>query len=263
FADLAERLGAREAFTEGRDEMGWLRHLYESGESQAASLGLDVPGFGGFWEAGILEFEIPEESRRFVRYAEFRADPLFNPLGTPSGLIEIYSRTIERMGYDGCPPHATWMPPEEWSGGYPLHVNSAHPYSRLHSQLNGTVLRADYAVADREPCMIHPDDAAARGIEDGDVVRVFNHRGQTLAGAIVTDATRPGVIRLNEGGWFDPVDASAEDALCAHGDANMLTRDVPTSRLANGNSGHSCLADVEKFTGDLPPVTVFEAPAEG
>ena len=263
FADIADRLGGRDAFTEGRDEMGWLRHLYESGMDQAESIGLDVPGFDGFWSAGILEFEISDAARRFVRHASFREDPLFEPLGTPSGLIEIYSRTIERMGYDGCPPHPTWLPPDEWSGEsaeYPLHVNSAHPFSRLHSQLNGTILRDDYAVAEREPCLIHPDDASARGIEDGDVVRVFNHRGQTLAGAVITDATRPGVLRLNEGAWFNPVDTTADTALCAYGDVNSLTGDVPTSRLANGNSGHTCLADVEKYTGELPPVTVFEAP---
>ena len=263
FADIAERLGAREAFTEGRDEMGWLRHLYEGGLSSAAAMGIEVPDFNRFWEAGIVEFEIPDEARRFVRHAEFRADPLFEPLGTPTGLIEIHSRVIERMGYAGCPPHPTWLPPDEWSGtagAHPLHIASSHPNSRLHSQLNGTVLREGYAVAGREPCLIHPDDAAARGIEDGDVVRVFNHRGQTLAGAVVTDAIRPGVIRVNEGAWFDPVDATAENPLCAYGDINLLTGDVPTSRLANGNSAHTCRGDVEKFTGELPPVTVFGAP---
>jgi len=260
FADIAERLGARDAFTEGRDEMGWLRHLYQGGVDQARASGLQVPDFNAFWEAGILEFEIPERSRSFVRYAGFRSDPLFEPLGTPSGLIEIYSRTIERMGYDDCPPHPTWMPPEEWAEGFPLHVNTSHPNSRLHSQLNGTVLRDGYAVAGREPCRMHPADAAARGIEDGDVVRVFNNRGQILAGAVITDAVRQGVLEVNEGGWYDPVDAADAGTLCAYGDVNALTGDIPTSRLANGNSGHTCLAEVEKFAGALPPVRVFDAP---
>jgi anaerobic selenocysteine-containing dehydrogenase len=69
-----------------------------------------------------------------------------------------------------------------------------------------------YAVAGREPCLINPADAAARGIADGDVVRVFNDRGQILAGAVVTDAIRPGVLRVNEGGWFDPVDPTEAGA---------------------------------------------------
>jgi trimethylamine-N-oxide reductase (cytochrome c) len=199
----------------------------------------------------------------FVRYAGFRADPLFEPLGTPSGLIEIYSRTIERMGYEGCPPHPTWIEPDEWSdkaGEYPLHVNTSHPDSRLHSQLNGTILRDGYAVAGREPCLINPEDAAARGIADGDVVRVFNDRGQILAGAQISDAIRPGVIRVNEGGWYDPVVGGEVGTLCAYGDVNQLTGDVPTSRLANGNSGHTCRGNVEKYTGELPEVKVFSAP---
>lgn len=263
FADIAERLGARDAFTDGKDEMDWLRGFYEAGMGQADALGIEVPDFDGFWEAGILEFEISEEAKRYVRYGDFRADPLFEPLGTPTGLIEIFSRNIEKMGYEDCGPHPMWMEPLERLGGaseYPMHVSTAHPQSRLHSQLCGTILRADYAVADREPCVINPVDAEARGIADGDVVRVFNDRGALLAGAVISDKVRPGVMQLNEGGWYDPVDAGQVGAICGYGDVNVLTPDIPTSRLANGNSGHTCLADVEKFTGDLPELTVFTAP---
>ena len=51
---------------------------------------------------------------------------------------------------------------------------------------------------------IHPDDAAARGIADGDVVRVFNDRGACLAGAVLDEALRPGVAQLSTGAWYDP-----------------------------------------------------------
>jgi len=266
FADVADRLGAGDAFTEGKSEMDWLRGFYEDALPQAQSLGIDVPDFDGFWEAGILEFELPEEAKQFVRYADFRGDPLLEPLGTPTGLIEIFSRNIEKMGYADCPPHPMWIEPIERLGGdgsYPLHVNTAHPPSRLHSQLNGTVLREGYAVAGREPCLINPADAEARGIADGDVVRVFNDRGQMLVGAVVTDAIRPSVIQVCEGGWYDPADGGQVGALDAYGDVNVLTPDIATSKLANGNSGHTCLADVEKYTGDLPEVDVFTAPANG
>ncbi len=266
FADVSERLGARDAFTEGKSEMDWLRGFYEDALPQTQTLGIDAPDFDGFWEAGILEFELPEEAKSFVRYADFRDDPLLEPLGTPTGLIEIYSKNIEKMGYADCGPHPMWMEPVERLGGegsYPLHVDTAHPQSRLHSQLNGTVLREGYAVAGREPCMINPVDAEARGIADGDVVRVFNDRGQILTGAIVTDAVRPSVIRVFEGGWYDPAPGGEVGALDVYGDVNVLTPDIATSKLANGNSGHTCLADVEKFTGDLPEVDVFTAPANG
>jgi trimethylamine-N-oxide reductase (cytochrome c) len=83
--------------------------------------------------------------------------------------------------------------------------------------------------------MINPHDAAARGIHDGDVVRVFNDRGQMLTGARVTEDVRAGVIRVNEGGWFDPFEPDKVGSLCKYG-------------------------DVEKYQGTPPPVTVFSAP---
>jgi trimethylamine-N-oxide reductase (cytochrome c) len=217
-----------------------------------------------FWEAGIAQFPI-DEGNSYVRYADFRDDPLFEPLGTPTGLIEIYSNNIEKMGYDDCPPHPTWMEPIERLGqegaAYPLHVSAAHSRWRLHSQTCGTKLRAEYAVAGREPCFINTADAEARGIADGDLVRVFNDRGQLLAGAVVTDGIRPGVIRVSEGGWYSPVEPGEPGTLDAFGDVNMLTPDIGTSKLAQGNCGHTIVADVERFTGEPPAATVFDTPA--
>ena len=77
---------------------------------------------------------------------------------------------------------------------------------------------------------------------------------------MVSDDTRPGVIRLFEGGWYNPVEGGKPGTLDAYGDANCLTVGLGTSKLAQGNCGHTGLAEVEKFTGDLPKVTVFEAP---
>jgi len=267
FAGIAERLGRRDEFDEGKSEMDWIREFYDSAKEQADGLGVDAPDFEDFWEQGYAEFPVTEEGRSFVRYADFRADPLLEPLGTPTGLIEIYSKNIEKMEYDDAPPHPTWMEPVERLDGpgakYPLHVASSHSRGRLHSQLCGTKLRESYAVAGREPCLISPEDAAARGIADGDVVRIFNDRGQILTGVVVTDAIRPGVIRVNEGGWYDPVDPGMPGSLDAYGDVNVLTVDIGTSKLAQGNCGHTALADVERFEGDLPPVRVFDTPANG
>ena len=263
FAAIADRLGHGEAFTEGRDEMAWIRSFYQAAMDQAASRGLDIPDFDGFWEQGALTFEPTERGKSFVRYADFRDDPLLNPLGTPTGLIEIYSRTIENMGYDDCPPHPTWMEPVERTGRddkYPLHVISGHPNMRLHSQLNGTVLRERYAVAGREPCWIHPEDAAARDIADGDIVRIFNDRGQVLAGAVVTESVNKGAIQLYEGGWYSPAEGGEVGTLDVYGDVNVLMVDLGTSKLAQGNCGHTGLADVEKFEGEAPKPMVFETP---
>ncbi|MEF2074729.1 trimethylamine-N-oxide reductase TorA [Consotaella aegiceratis] len=265
FADLADRAGKRQEFTEGHSEMDWIRSFYDAAREQAQQRQIEMPDFDAFWDEGYVGFEVPDEAKQFVRYGTFREDPLFNPLGTPSGLIEIFSTNIEKMGYDDCPPHPTWMEPVEWTGAqnakFPLHVDSAHPPSRLHSQLCGTKLRETYTVAGREPCVINSADAESRGIADGDVVRVFNDRGQVLAGAIVSDDVHPGVIVLHEGGWLSPVEPGKVGSLDAYGDANCLAIDVGTSKLAQGNCGHTGVADIEKYAGDLPEVTVFAPPA--
>ena len=87
----------------------------------------EVPDFDTFWEKGVLTFGIPESSKQFVRYGDYREDPLLEPLGTPSGKIEIFSRNIEKMGYADCPAHPTWMEPIERTGTpdakFPMHVD--------------------------------------------------------------------------------------------------------------------------------------------
>jgi trimethylamine-N-oxide reductase (cytochrome c) len=265
FAAISERFGKGKEFTEGKSEMDWLRSFYDAALTQAKAKKIPMPEFDVFWNGdGFVEFPVDAAAKSFVRYKKFRDDPLLDPLGTPTGKIEIFSRNIEKMGYDDCPPHPTWMEPVERLGGpgakYPLHVVASHPRMRLHSQLCGTALGASYRIAGREPCLINPRDAASRGIKDGDVVRVFNDRGQLLAGAMLTEDIRPGVIRVNEGGWFDPLEPDKVGSLCKYGDVNTLTLDIGTSRLAQGNCGQTVVGDVEKYQGTPPEVTVFSAP---
>ena len=265
FAAISERLGKGQAFTEGKSEMDWLRIFYNAALTQAKAKNIPMPEFDAFWNGdGYVEFPVDAAAKSFVRYKKFRDDPLLEPLGTPTGKIEIFSRNIEKMNYDDCPPHPTWLEPVERLGApgmkYPLHVVASHPRSRLHSQLCGTALGTTYRIAGREPCLINPRDAAARGIADGDVVRVFNDRGQLLAGAKLTEDIRPGVIRVNEGGWFDPLEPDKVGSLCKYGDVNNLTLDIGTSRLGQGNCGHTVLADIEKYKGTPPEVTVFLPP---
>ncbi|MBX9699303.1 MAG: molybdopterin-dependent oxidoreductase, partial [Acetobacteraceae bacterium] len=88
FADLAARLGAEEAFTGGRDTRAWLRHLYEDGRVQAAKIGVRLPGFDAFWQAGAVRIEA-EAPVPQVMLEAFRRDPAAHPLRTPSGRIEI------------------------------------------------------------------------------------------------------------------------------------------------------------------------------
>ncbi|KAA8605381.1 trimethylamine N-oxide reductase I catalytic subunit [Salipiger aestuarii] len=264
FTGIAEQLGLGYEYTEGRTEMDWIRGFYEAAKLESRAKGMEMPIFDVFWDSNKpLAFPVTDEEQNFVRHASFRDDPLLNALGTASGKIEIYSTNIEKFGYDDCPPHPTWMEPIERLGGptttYPLHIASNHPIARLHSQLCGTELRESYAIAGREPCWMNPQDAAARGLVDGDLVRAFNDRGQILAGVMITDVIRPGVIRINEGGWYDPADPREAGSLCRYGDVNTLTVGISTSKLAQGNCGQTAMVEVEKFVGTPPEVDVFSA----
>ena len=188
-------------------------------------------------------------------------------LRTPSGKIELYSEKIAGFGYDDCPPHPTWIEPWEWLGGqdaetYPLHLVSSQPRDRLHSQMDCGPVSAGGKVAGREAITINPADAKARGIGDGDVVRVHNARGACLAGAIVSDTVSAGVVSLSCGAWYDPAD-DGEQPLCLHGNANVLTRDQGTSKLGQGPSSATALVEVERWTEPLQPVAAFDPPRVG
>ena len=256
FRDLARRLGCEDGFAEGRDEQDWLRHLYATFRERAQSN--LVPEFDTFWEKGWVE--IPQRTDEYVLFADFRADPEKHRLRTQSGRIELYSDEIAGFGYDDCPPHPAWLEPAEWLGGepasrFPLHLVSSQPRDKLHSQMDAGPVSARGKTAGRETIAINPGDAASRGIGNGDIVRVFNERGACFAGAEITDAMRPGVVRLACGAWYDPA-SDADDAPCAHGNANVLTRDRGTSRLSQGPSSATALVDIERCAAP-PPVRAF------
>ena len=265
FAELSERweTGGHARFTEGKSELEWLETFYNIAGQRGASQQVTLPPFAQFWEANDL-IEMPENAAnaQFIRFADFRRDPDAHPLKTDSGKIEIYSRRIADYGYADCPGHPMWLEPDEWHGNAEpgqLQVLSAHPAHRLHSQLNYSQLREQYAVAGREPVTLHPQDAQTRGIADGDTVRVWNHRGQILAGAVVTEGIRPGVICIHEGAWPD-LEVSA-GGICKNGAVNVLTKDLPSSRLGNGCAGNTALAWIEKYTGPSLTLTAFNPPA--
>lgn len=118
----------------------------------------------------------------------------------------------------------------------------------------------DSKVQGREPIRMHPQDAECRGLVAGDVVRVFNDRGSCLAGLMVDERLRHDVVQLSTGAWYDPVDPTDPDAMCVHGNPNVLTADTGTSSLARGCTGAHVLVQVEKFDGPLPPVKAHQPP---
>lgn len=107
FRDLCRRFNREAAFTEGLDEMGWLKRIWQEGSQQGKGRGIHLPTFEVFWnQQEYIEFDHPQ---MFVRHQAFREDPDLEPLGTPSGLIEIYSKTIADMQYDDCQGHPMWF----------------------------------------------------------------------------------------------------------------------------------------------------------
>lgn len=256
FSGLAQALGVAEAFTEGRSPEDWIQHLYDRSRQRAAEEGIEIPTLPELKEARWFEVAPPPEP--CVTLRAFRQDPQAHPLATPSGKIEIFSDVIAQFAYADCRGHPSWMEPAEWlgnAGPYPLHLISNQPKDKLHSQLDhGSVSRAG-KIAGRAPVVIHPQDAAARGIRDGDVVRVFNGRGACYCGARLSDSIRPQVIQIATGAWFD----TDETGACKHGNPNVLTLDKGGSSLAQGPIAHSCLVEIERAE-NAPKVTAFDPP---
>jgi biotin/methionine sulfoxide reductase len=257
---LARRLGVEAAFSEGRDEMGWVRHLYDEARDAIRKRGGDMPPFEQFWETGHTEVpEVPLEPA----LARFRADPEAHPLKTESGKLVLYSRKLAACAYPDCPPHPAWMEPPEWLGSakradFPFHLMSAQPNGRLHSQLDYGRVSQSEKHAGREAMLLNPEDARRLGLKDGDTALVSNARGRCLAGVKITADVRSGVAVLPTGAWWQPIE-TAEGSLCIAGNANVLTLDVPASSFSGGCAAHTCLVAIQRYEGNAP-LPEFRAP---
>ncbi|MBM4444381.1 MAG: dimethyl sulfoxide reductase subunit A [Chloroflexi bacterium] len=208
-AELAERLGIK----------GYLDKTEEQ-ILQERAMNNGVYDYRRFKKRGVYRLKTIEP------YVAFRAqvkDPAANPFPTPSGKIEIYSRQWADLGIPGLPAVPKYI--GSWEGRndplarkYPLQLITTHLKRRALSQFeNIPWLRElqDHAL------LINSEDARARGINDGDMVRVFNDRGQILIKARVTERIMPGVVDVPHGAWYAP----DPDRVDRGGCANVLTPD--------------------------------------
>lgn len=261
YSDLAARLGNEQAFTEGRTSADWLDALWRQTQERAQETGVELPDWQSFMAGDVVH--LPDPSPNQVFLAVFRADPEANPLPTPSGKIELFSDVIASFALDDCLGHAAWFAPRDVACGeaekHPLYLLSGQPKTRLHSQLDNGAYSLSHKIAGREPVLLHPSDAAVRGIEGGDIVELFNARGRCLAGAKITDDIKEGCVFLWTGAWFDP-DFDAPQCRDRHGNPNVLTHDLRTSSLSQSPAAHSALIDVRKAVGDIPPVEAHDPP---
>jgi len=257
FKELSARLGFEKKFTGGKTIDEWIRWSYSKSRPKVS--------FDEFWEAGYVENDTPAENRQFVRYADFRKNPIKDHLPTPSGKIELYSEKVASFGYDDCPGYPKWIQPAEGTQSsiakkYPYQLITPHPIHRLHSQLDNTSVSQDIKIDGREPVYINTNDASDLGVKHGDTVEVYNSRGRLLAGAFLTDNISKGIVAIDEGAWYAPDNPKQKDTRCISGQVNVLTSDRPTSKLAQATSANTCLVAINKLSGKLKKNTAYNLP---
>lgn len=261
YTELEKRLNINTDFSRDMTSDQWLEEMWASLRKDAKHHKRDLPDLNTFLKGDIISFDDPAPKGVFL--SDFRKDPDQYPLTTSSGKIELFSDSIAGFHYEDCPGQPTWLPPREWLGAdtsrFSLHMISGQPATRLHSQLDEGALSKSMKIQGREPILIHPHDAEKRGIYDGDVVVVFNDRGQCLAGARVTEDIRQDTVFLWTGAWYDPnlQDKKHQDR---HGNPNVLTNDCRTSRLSQGPAAQSALVEIKKYQGKLPEIDAFNPP---
>lgn len=277
--ELAKRWGIEDAFTEGRTEGEWIRHLYEGDRERSTGL----PTFDQLLEEGLAWRA--DRTEPFVALADWRSNPVAHPLDTPSGKIELFSEQLAAAAeaLRGTPdegaitPIPTYVPewgPAEFAVGQaasdeaqapsagpradgqesemgteptrdqPLRVFGFHSVARIHSSWGNVP-----AVSRRVPQVIsiNPADADARGIATGDLVEASNRFGTLRLPAHVTDDVIAGTIVMPQGAWWQ-AESDVAEPIDIGGCINTLTISRP-SPLAFGNPQHTCWCSLRRHMG--------------
>ena len=242
-ADIADKFGVRDAFTEGRTHDEWVKFLYEQGAEEDGSM----PTWEEMLEQGV--YKRPVEP--YIAFEAFRNDPSANPLGTPSGKIEIFSEALDEMSrtWDLEEGEVIYPIPVFQAGfhGYgsvteefPLYCCGFHHKSRTHSSF-GFIPELE-AVA-RQQLWVNPADAESRSIEDGDLIAVTSPVGEIRIEAKVTPCVIPGTVMIPQGAWHKA--NMNGDKVDEGGCVNTLTQYKPTP-MAKGNGTHSMIVQIAK-----------------
>lgn len=160
---------------------------------------------------------------------------------TPSGRCEFYSARLAALGLDGLPDHVPNHEPAGADARYPLAMISPPARNFLNSTFVNVQSLRDI---EGEPLLeIHATDAAARGIADGDEVRVFNDRGSHRCLARVSARARPGVVN-GLGIWWRKLGRDGTNV-------NELTSQRLTD-LGRGPTFYDCAVQVERSAPEQP-----------
>jgi trimethylamine-N-oxide reductase (cytochrome c) len=260
-AKIAEKLGLQEEYTLGSTHEEKRRlSFHASGVDQ------------------LISYEKLQEKQYYVvpcdpnvkdvppGLSEFCKDPKNNPLTTPTGLLEYSSSALEKHFPDDPerPPVAKWVEKgeshderlsSERARKYPLLCMSNHPRWRMHAQGDDITWTRELPTMKikghdgylYEPVWINTQEAEARGIKHGDIVKVYNERGIVLGGAFVTERLMPRVAYMDHGSRWDPIIPGRLDR---GGAINTITPHRITSKKATGMVVSGFLVEVEKVTDE-------------
>ncbi len=233
---LGESLPNSEVFRRLAARMGFTEECFRDSDEDICRQALESssPRMRGIeWESlkekGWQRLEVPG---RFAPFAE-------GNFGTPSGKCEFYSETAKGMGMDPLPsfiaPRESAQSNPALAKKFPLAIIS--PPNRHF--LNSSFANLPFAIAEAgEPSLdIHPADAGARGISEGDTVRIFNDRGSFTARARVGDKAREGVV-VALSVWWKKLSADRRNA-------NEVTSQSITD-IGRGATFYDCLVEVKK-----------------
>lgn len=229
---LASKLGITD-YNDKSDEE-WVRSMVAklSGE-------MEFPDYDAFSKQGIYRVKFDKPAAGPGKQPEY---PEQKPFPTPSGKIEIYSNLVAGMSHPLIPPVPRYI--ETWESlndplarKYPLQLITPHFKRRAHSQFDNLPWLRELQT---QAITINALDAGSRGIQDGDMVMVFNDRGKMIIPARVTERIMPGVAAIPQGAWYNP----DENGIDHGGSANMLTRNVTSP--AGAFVCNTALVQIEK-----------------
>lgn len=227
---LAEKLGLKEAFTEGLDEAGWIRKIYNDTLAPNKKIGVELPAFEEFWTQGYVLYPQDPEEGEYVAFADFINSSEGTPLKTESGKFQLFSPTIDSFGYEDCRGYPMYFSPEELRvAENEFFLVSLKASDRLHSQLHNLDATFDGPKVS-EKVRINREDGEKLGLQSGEKVELSNSRGIVVATVELSDDVAIGVVAVCHGGMFFPI-ANKDVGGCS----NTLVKDVPTSSLSRGN----------------------------
>lgn len=181
----------------------------------------------------------------YIAFKQQIEDPKNHPFPTPSGKIEVYSQTLADLNIPDLPPIPKYIEAKEtWRSPlakkYPLALITPHFKNRALSQFDNIPWLRELG---GQEVWINSRDAAARNISNGEMVRVFNHRGAMLIPAKVTERIIPGAVSIPQGAWFNPDEGGLDRGACA----NVLTSEEHSP--VGVYHYNTSLVEVEKYRG--------------